>query len=288
MKPVICLGTLATALLAFGAVVQAAPPTDAGAPIELPLDQDLAGADLVQLPKNDDLQREYPPIALMMNLHGQATMTCKALTTGRLDDCHVVSEDPVGMGFGAATVRTAVYFRVKPATRDGLPVDGTITIPLRWQTAGGAPAQPISLAPATPAALALGRRVIQLQDVANRLQSGSEAFLKQQAVQMAGFGDGHAAQALTQAYRLGLADVANAEADRQAHELASTMSAAELKATVDFLQGVAGRALVAAEARSALDGPKDFYQRVSEAARAHYCTNGACPDIGAPSASASR
>ena len=64
---------------------------------------------------------------------GHATMRCIVEVTGRLRDCKITSESPAGRGFGAATLKTAHLFRVRPATRDGQPVEAVITIPLKWQ-----------------------------------------------------------------------------------------------------------------------------------------------------------
>jgi hypothetical protein len=51
---------------------------------------------------------------------------------GLANDCKVVSESPEGYGFGAATVEIAGFFRFRPATSYGVPVEGTITVPLKW------------------------------------------------------------------------------------------------------------------------------------------------------------
>jgi protein TonB len=48
-------------------------------------------------------------------------------------DCVVVSETPAGYAFGAATLRLAKYFRLHPATKDGKPIEGKITVPLHWR-----------------------------------------------------------------------------------------------------------------------------------------------------------
>jgi hypothetical protein len=44
-----------------------------------------------------------------------------------------VSETPEGYGFGDATIKASHRWKLRPATRNGQPVEGVITIPLKWQ-----------------------------------------------------------------------------------------------------------------------------------------------------------
>ena len=273
MKPAKDAGLLAAACLMLSGAAHAAPPgADTGAPIYLPLDQDVASAELTATPDNEDLEREYPRIPLMMGLGGEATMTCKALANGSLSDCHVVSESPEGLGFGVATVRTAVYFHVKPATLDGKPVEGTVG----WQTQSQPARHPVTRAPASPAALALGRRLVELQGVAGRMQTLWRPTLEQQNAQLVASGDLQTGQAMMDAFQQGLSEMTQQEAERRAHVLAAHESEADLKAAVAFLESPPGRAFIAADAQASDDMPKDFGQRVAAAARAHFCPDGAC------------
>ena len=277
----------ALALLASSGIAQAAPPPSSGEAIHLPLDIDLSpgaqGPALAAVPANDDLQREYPRVALMMGLAGHASISCLARTDGRLDDCHVIDENPVGVGFGAATVRAAAYFRVTPGMKDGKPVEGKITIPLRWQTdQSHADAAAPSLAVVSPAALALARRVVVLEEVADRMRAGWRPMLEQQTAELTAQGDAQAGQAVLDAFRQGLDDAIQEEVERQAHELGAHMSEANLRATVGFLETPAGKAWVETERQSGADSQKAFYQRVAVLARNHYCPQAS----GCPSASA--
>ena len=274
MKVEIKGAVVAMALLAVSGMARAAPPSDE--PIHLPLDTDLSpGADsptLAATPANDDMEREYPRVARLMGLGGHATMTCTAMTDGRLEDCHVVDEDPAGLGFGAATIRVSVYFRVKPGVKDGKPVQGAITIPMRWRM-DEAYATPVAtpLASASPAALALGRRAVVLEDVAERMRAGWRPMMEQQMAQMVTEGDAQAGQSVMDAFQQGLDDAIQEEVERQAHELGARMSEADLRATIAFLETPAGKAWIEAEHRSSADSQKTFYQRVAILARNHYC-----------------
>ena len=266
----------AMALLACSSLAHAAPPSPDNAPIQLPLDIDLdpglQGANLAATPANDDLEREYPRVALLMGLAGHATMTCKALTDGRLDDCHVVEEDPIGLGFGAATVRTAAFFRVKPATRNGQPIEAKITIPLAWRTEEGHPptlAPP--LASASPAALMLAHRVVTLEDMAGRKRASWQPMIEQQTAELMTEGDAQAGQTLIDAFRQGLNDAIQEDVERQAHELGARLGEADLRATVAFLETPAGKAWLSVDRLSGAGSEKTFYRRVAALARNHYC-----------------
>ena len=70
---------------------------------------------------------------------GQATMRCIVEATGHLRDCKIVSENPAGHGLGAATLKAAHLFKVKPPTSNGRPVEGSIAIPIKWRLQDKAP-----------------------------------------------------------------------------------------------------------------------------------------------------
>ena len=51
-----------------------------------------------------------------------------------MEDCKVTSETPTGYGFGAAALKLAGSFKMKPETRDGEPVAGAlVTIPMPFK-----------------------------------------------------------------------------------------------------------------------------------------------------------
>ena len=75
-----------------------------------------------------------PTIIHTHRTDGHTTMRCIVDVSGHLRDCKITSESPAGRGFGAATLKVAHLFKVKPAMRDGHPVEAAITIPLRWDS----------------------------------------------------------------------------------------------------------------------------------------------------------
>ena len=51
-----------------------------------------------------------------------------------INTCTVTNEDPPGFGFGEATLRISRFFRIAPATRDGVPTSGgRFRTTVRWQ-----------------------------------------------------------------------------------------------------------------------------------------------------------
>lgn len=86
--------------------------------------------------------RPTPPIRIVLR--------CKVSIEGTLKDCQVLHETPAGYGGGRAALRLSQVFKVKPATRDGVPVEGYVTFPITFRMKDGkAPASSVA-APSQP------------------------------------------------------------------------------------------------------------------------------------------
>ena len=119
-------------LMAFAAETPTPPGTETSAadqPGSLITRPDWAGR-----PSGEDLARYYPERAQRLEVEGRAVILCAVKDDGFLSDCEVTDESPEGMGFGAATLKLAPHFRMKPATIDGQPVHGaSVRIPVNYK-----------------------------------------------------------------------------------------------------------------------------------------------------------
>jgi len=88
----------------------------------------------VHYPTPGELARYYPPAARDAGVNGEVLLAC-VLTDTRAHDCQVLSERPLGQGFGAAAVAMSSVFRLHPPLLDGKPLDNApVKIPLYFGT----------------------------------------------------------------------------------------------------------------------------------------------------------
>ena len=86
----------------------------------------------LEQPDARDFARLYPDRAEQETVSGRATMECIVAIDGRLN-CRITSEDPLGYGFGDATLNISREFRLAPETSDGQPTaGGRIRRTIRW------------------------------------------------------------------------------------------------------------------------------------------------------------
>jgi TonB family protein len=118
---------LALILAAVAATAAAAPAPPARPSV-------ITQPDWLQRPAGSDMANLYPKAAAAQNVEGRATIACKVTAQGTLADCAVTEESPAGQGFGEAALKLATLFKMRPMTRDGVPVDGgKINIPIHFQ-----------------------------------------------------------------------------------------------------------------------------------------------------------
>ena len=97
-------------------------------------------ADCSAMPTGHDIGRYYPTHAARMGIGGKVVLRCVVGDDGSMHDCTVASETPRDEDFGAAAMKVATLFRMKPTTRDGVATAGeTVVIPLRFVPLGAPP-----------------------------------------------------------------------------------------------------------------------------------------------------
>lgn len=105
-----------------------APETlDAAAPL-------IGKPDWTVLPSAEDLRAVLPEAAKKAGvLKAKVVMVCTVAADGGLAGCQTQSEDPPGLGYGAATVQLARTFKLSIWSTEGLPtVGGRVTVPIRY------------------------------------------------------------------------------------------------------------------------------------------------------------
>ncbi|WP_293473820.1 TonB family protein [Phenylobacterium sp.] len=111
------------------------PFTDSPALLEpVPPDASvITNPDWIALPSARAIAEAYPTAAQRSRLAGRAVVSCWVGVDTRAHDCAVVEETPKGLGFGAAALKVAEAFRMRPMLKDCKPVDGgRIVVPIQF------------------------------------------------------------------------------------------------------------------------------------------------------------
>nr|WP_313391356.1 TonB family protein [Brevundimonas diminuta] len=88
---------------------------------------------IIRGPTVGELRTLHPREAFRQRRGGQATLACRVRLDTTLSDCRLVDESPPGMGFGQAALAASRYFRFRPATQNGAPIDGReVRVGVEW------------------------------------------------------------------------------------------------------------------------------------------------------------
>jgi TonB family protein len=86
--------------------------------------------DWARKPSAGDMRAALPKLAQESGVPGRAVLVCGVTVEGLLKNCDVALERPAGYGFGAAALKLAEQFRMKPAMRGGRPVEDEVSVPV--------------------------------------------------------------------------------------------------------------------------------------------------------------
>ena len=259
----IVLATVAVALSAASAAIAAPASPLRGQPSrELPpFEATIVNPDWASRPTASDMMRYYPRLAAVLSISGQVVLQCAVNSSGAMEACRIISEQPAALGFGGAALSLSSLFRMKPQTIDGEPVSGAkVQVPVAFKIAAGPNPTPL-LAPrpkpgatVTPETTALALKILSATNLKRNMVLGTGRYiegLKQEASQIS-------ASAEIEAMRVGGIQALNeallAQADsyekRVAEGLAAAMTPDELAKTADFMTSSAGKAWLEANVSS--------------------------------------
>lgn len=87
----------------------------------------------LQKPGGDQISAFYPRSAQSSQLPGEAVIRCIVYVDTRLRNCTLLSEKPIGFGFGSAAISLSSVMRMSPGEIDGKPTSGfPATIPINF------------------------------------------------------------------------------------------------------------------------------------------------------------
>ncbi len=257
----------------------------------LPTERVVTRPEWETIPDVRDLEAFYPPLARIMAAAGRAVVRCSVTATGDLAGCQAVEESPQGLGFGSAAVTMASRFHMKPATVNGVPVDGgTVTLPLVFDPKTGAPPLPPPAAvdprpPASPQTIQLARRLVAARRETEAYGKFLGAFRDKMRAGRADApepDEAHArahkiaVEAIDEAFQASLARFAEAEAELYAQRF----SEAELRGLVAFNESPVGAAWNSRDISLADERLKGMYAAGGSAqdqAKETFCKRVTCP-----------
>ncbi len=92
----------------------------------------IVAASWLRQPTQAELRTVFPSSPLAEH-GGDARVRCTLTETGVLRDCIVVSESPPEAGFGNALLALTPTMLMRPSTRNGVPFESVVNIPMHWE-----------------------------------------------------------------------------------------------------------------------------------------------------------
>lgn len=246
--------------------------------------------DWLETPTRGQVRRATPFLASALSVPGQAQLRCSVTTLGLLYDCGVLSQAPEGLGFGAAAIELAKFYRAQPLPPGATAAPPTVALAILFPEipAFPPPFAPLPVLDSNPGAarLELARQIISAIDLRTELAAISvKSMAEFDAIPSPGV-DARTRAEVRAALAAGVDQgIGFFEAER-AKQYAGLFTEAELRGLLDWELSPAGKATRAAQARqselvTAMD--KSFAAETSRRAGLIFCASRGCTTkIGQP------
>jgi TonB family protein len=237
--------------------------------------------DWMRKPSPDEVSYAYPVFAAWIELSGEAAVVCQVTVEGSLENCHVTSESPAGMGFGAAALALAKDFEMKPMMVDGKPIEGSeVQIPIHFEYPPDevTPDATTLTPPGDPATKAAALRLAQLVDTAGGFDQSQLRLEDALRIKAQTLSPDRQAAAMD-AVHTAIAQARGAYEDALADVLASGMTPSALQQTAAFFASPAGQEWLT---RQATLQPKlrvvgsDYNEQIERFAHEAFCAKTDC------------
>jgi len=251
----------------------------------LPIEGVVTNPDWISRPSGDDVARFYPILAMRVGLSGRAELHCAVSALGMMERCKVGEELPVGLGFGAAAIRMAALFRMRPKTLDGVPVGGSeVNIPIRFLMPAPPPPSSPESDGASPKALELARQLaVAMHGMSDAdyvdnyvvwFEGGTDAAESSPDL------DETSRQAVLDALKKAIQVELPQIVDATASALVAAYSEEDLTKIVDFAESPAGRAWFSKQIDMQTHAKAAFstvWWKIREDAASRFCAQTSCP-----------
>ena len=262
-----------TALFAGSDAVGAAPSKDV-----------IIKANWVTLPSEATIAFAYPKIARAAGITGFVILDCVVGTDTNLKNCKVVTERPLGLGFGDAALSITSEFHLTPQLRNGVAEEVHARIPINFAT--DQPESPPVAPPTLAEAIAKNPSAVgDAREIARKLSSLDPSFIwlcdlySVSITPLFSENSGAPSRPIVSAFTLALNDFSEERQDRVAASLVTAFSADQLKDIRNFYDTPTGQVFAAkySEAlQTSSSADRDLLLAFMDSWRAKACAASAC------------
>ncbi|MFN3512354.1 MAG: TonB family protein [Phenylobacterium sp.] len=238
----------------------------------------VASPEWSQVPNPFQFQRAYPAIARTFEIDGWALLKCRATELGLLEACEIMAAAPSDLGFGAAALGLAQYYRLAPRMLDLGAAGDTVAVPVVFFDIRQPKPEPPPRPPESPT-LHLARQVAEAMGQADQLTTMAEGWAAWLANQDGSAEPEAVRLAAGRALEEAVAEFRAAAVDETAELLARILSEAELHRALAHFRRPEGR-LQAGRDAAFVEASSALFSRLAAKhgarARAIFCQRRAC------------